>query len=104
MKQFEEKVFDIKRMELIVEPCYAVPCELETFTINGKFAVSFDFGETFDHNKRLKKHYGCSDMRFEPQPPTKEVLAKYNITEEEYNKICDELEDKLCVGSCGWCV
>ena len=43
-------------------------------------------------------------MRFEPQSPTKEVLAKYNITEEEYNKICDELEDKLCVGRCGWCV
>ena len=51
-----------------------------------------------------KKHYGCDDMRFEPQSPTKEVLAKYNITEEEYNKICDELEDKLCVGSCEWCV
>ena len=24
--------------------------------------------------------------------------------DEEYNKICDELEDKLCVGRCGWCV
>ena len=43
-------------------------------------------------------------MRFKPQSPTKEVLDKYNITEEEYNKICDELEDKLCVGRCGWCV
>ena len=104
MKQFEEKVFDIKRMELIVEPCYALPCELETFTINGKSAYSSDFGDTFDHNKRLKKHYGCSDMRFEPQSSTKEVLTKYNITEEEYNKICDELEDKLCVGRCEWCV
>ena len=78
-------------------------CELETFTINGKAADSSDFGDTFDHNKRIKKHYGCCDMRFEPQSPTKEVLAKYNITEEEYNKICDELEDKLCVGRCGWC-
>ena len=91
-------------MELIVEPCYALPCELETFTINGKAADSSDFGDTFDHNKRIKKHYGCGDMRFEPQSPTKEVLAKYNITEEEYNKICDELEDKLCIGRCGWCV
>ena len=36
---------------------------------------------------------------------TKEVTATCgNITLEEYNKICDELEDKLCVGSCGWCV
>ena len=92
----------MKEMELIIEPCDALPCELETFTINGKSADSSDFDDTFDHNE--KRHYGCGDMRFEPQSPTKEVLAKYNITEEEYNKICDELEDKLCVGSCGWCV
>ena len=26
----------MKEMELIVEPCDALPCELETFTINGK--------------------------------------------------------------------
>ena len=45
----------VKRMELIVEPCYALPCELETFTINGKSADSSDFGDTFDYNKRLKK-------------------------------------------------
>lgn len=30
--------------------------------------------------------------------------AHYNITEEEYYNICNELECKLCVGSCGWCV
>ena len=29
---------------------------------------------------------------------------KSNITEEEYYKICDELEDKLYVGHCEWCV
>ena len=44
------------------------------------------------------------DMHFDRRPPTKEVLDKYNITEKEYDTICDELEDKLCVGSCGWCV
>lgn len=32
-------------MELIVEPFDALPCELETFTINGKTADSSDFGE-----------------------------------------------------------
>ena len=47
-------------MELIVEPCYALPCELETFTINGKAADSSDFGDTFDHNE--KRHYGCGDI------------------------------------------
>ena len=91
-------------MELIIEPYNALPCELDIFTINGKSADSSDFGEVYDHDKESAETYGCGDMRFEPQSPTKEVLAKYNITEEEYNKICDELEDKLCVGSCGWCV
>ena len=94
----------MKEMKLIIKPYDALPCELETFTINSNTADSSDFGDTFDHNKELKEHYGCGDMRFEPQSPTKEVLAKYTITEEEYNKICDELEDKLCVGRCGWCV
>ena len=42
----------VKRMELIVKPYYALPCELETFTINGKAADSSDFGDTFDHNEK----------------------------------------------------
>lgn len=32
----------------------------------------------------------------------KEVLDKYNITEEEYYNICNELKDKLFVGGCRW--
>ena len=91
-------------MELIVEPYVSLPCELETFTINGKKANSIDFGNTIAYEEGEEDTYGCSNMHFEPEPPTKEVLAKYNITEEEYNKICDELEDKLCVGHCEWCV
>ena len=39
-------------MELIVESFDALPCELETFTINGKNADSSDFGDTFDHNEK----------------------------------------------------
>lgn len=46
----------------------------------------------------------CADMQFDPKPPTEEVLNRYNITEEEYYNICNELECKLCVGSCGWCI
>ena len=32
------------------------------------------------------------------------AVNKYNITEEKYYKICDELKDKLYVGHCEWCV
>ena len=51
-----------------------------------------------------KDTYGCSNMHFEPEPPTEIVLRKYSITKEEYYSICDELENKLHVGRCGWCV
>ena len=90
-------------MELIIKPFHALPCELEIFTINDKSADSSDFGDTFDHDIVRAEPYICGDMYFEPKPPTKEVLDKYNITEQEYYNICNELEDKLRVGSCGWC-
>ena len=94
-------------MELVIEPFNALPCELKVFTINGKKADSYDFGMTSDHKEDYDDErtvYGCCNMYFEPNPPAKEILHKYNITEEEYYKICDELENKLHVGSCEWCV
>ena len=94
-------------MKLVIEPFNALPCELEVFTINDKKANSYDFGSTVDHKEDCDDEiaaYGCYDRYFESKPPTEEVLHKYNITEEEYYKICDELKDKLYVGSCEWCV
>ena len=91
-------------MELVIESFDALPCVLEIFTINGKKSDSDDFGITFDHINGEKEIYGCCNMYFEPNPPAKEVLHKYNITEEEYYEICDELEDKLYVGHCECCM
>ena len=94
-------------MELVIEPFDALPCVLKIFTINGKDADSYDFGSTVDHKEECDDEiadYGCYNRYFESEPPTEEVLHKYNITEEEYYKICDELENKLYVGSCEWCV
>lgn len=91
-------------MEINIKPFHALPCRLEMFTINGKSAEQEDFGDIYDHDIESAEPYACANMYFESKPPTKEVLDKYNITEEEYCNICDELEDKLCVGSCGWCV
>lgn len=62
------------------------------------------FSDTYDHHYEDAEPYACADMHFDPKPPTEEVLNRYNITEEEYYNICNELECKLCVGSCGWCV
>ena len=91
-------------MELIIKHFHSLPCRLEVFTINGNGADQDDFGDMYDHDAESAEPYACADMHFEPKPPTKEVLDKYNITEEEYYNICNELECKLCVGGCGWCV
>lgn len=91
-------------MELVIKPFHSLPCHLEVFTINGKDADKDDFGVIFDHNEEIREPYGCGDMYFDSKPPTEEVLNLYDITEEEYYNICNELELKLCVGSCGWCV
>lgn len=91
-------------MELVIKPFHSLPCHLEVFTINGKDADQDDFGVIFDHNEEIREPYGCGDMYFDSKPSTKEVLDKYRITEEEYHNICNELECKLCVGSCGWCI
>lgn len=91
-------------MDLVIKPFQYFPCELETFTINGKDANSMDFGDTYDHDEGIIEPDGCGDIYFEPKPPIKEVLNKYNITEEEYYNICNELKDELSVGSCGWCI
>ena len=56
------------------------------------------------HNKIMVVKEPRDGSHFDPKPPTKEVLDKYNITDKEYYNICNELEDKLCVGSCGWCI
>ena len=48
--------------------------------------------------------YGCGNMTFTRYTiPILGVKEKYNITDEEYNEVCNVLEQKLSWGSCGWC-
>ena len=91
-------------MELVIRPFRALPCRLEVFIINGRNAEQQDFGDMEDHDIESAEPYACGDIYFDPKPLTKEVLDKYNITEEEYYNICNELECKLHVGRCGLCI
>lgn len=84
--------------------CYRSLCALSKFTINGIDARCYDFGEQFDDCPDKAEDYGCGDMTFKSKDPTKEVLDKYRITENEYQKIAEELEDVLSFGNCGWCI
>lgn len=77
------------------------PCTPKVFTINGIYADPDDFGEV----DKILGYYCCESRKFIgfEEPPTG-ILKKYNITEEEFFEICDELKDVLKVKSCSMCV
>lgn len=91
-------------MQLVIKT-YDALCSTKIFTINGKAADSSDFGHSEDVSPETAEDYDycCGDRQFLPQESTPEVLARYNINEAEYQQICNELQNKLSWGSCGWC-
>jgi hypothetical protein len=94
-------------MEVVITTMYAVPCETETFTINGKDAYASDFGYSEDTSETMyDESWACGNRRFVPyyNEPIEGLLDEYGITLDEYNTICNMLEDKLYVGECHWCV
>lgn len=91
-------------MDYTIKPFDAL-CALEEFSINGIQARYEDFGTKYDIEPFNAPEYGCGNMRFIPNfYPQKEILEKYNITEEEYELICFKLEKALSFGRCGWCI
>ena len=83
---------------------YGAYCGMETFVINDVKAREEDFGESSDEAPDDAEDYGCGDRRFRRDPATPAVLEKYGITQDEYDEICDKLEEELSFGKCGWCV
>ena len=90
-------------MELMIKAYDLFPCRLKIFTINGKNADQNDFGYACDHDSGNAEPNTCSNMQFDFKFITKEILDKYNITEEEYRIICYELKCVLREGYCNWC-
>lgn len=82
---------------------YEMLCGCINLFVKDKDADIDDFGEMKDLNPDNAPDYGCGDRGFAPAPATPEVLEKYGITEDEYNKICECLVDNLHVGYCGLC-
>ena len=83
---------------------YSTLCAPSTFNVNDISADEDDFGEMYDTNPFKAEPYGCGDMTFEPKSSTPDILAKYSISQKEYDEICDKLEDGLSFGKCGWCI
>ena len=78
-------------------------CSAKTFTVNGKIANTEDFGTTEDTSPDEAPDYGCGNRQFIPYPVRNEILEKYEITEEEYIGIVEELVEKLSFGECDLC-
>ena len=89
-----------EKMEIVMVAYRALPCQLQTFTINGVQADQSQFGNFCSESDG---DYGCNNAHFEPTPATTDVLVEYNITEEQYREICERLVDALNIGGCGWC-
>lgn len=82
---------------------YSHLCALSIFEINEVDADTEDFGVQYDTEPENAEPYGCGNMRFMRTDLNISAFEKYNITEKQYNKICDLLEEKLSFGCCGWC-
>lgn len=89
------------KLNVVAVPYGALPCCLQTFTINGIVASESDFGSS---DSEGDGDYGCEYHYFIPnENPSEGVLDKYGITKKQYDEVCDILEAELHVGSCGWC-
>lgn len=91
---------------VVMEPYGGLPCELMTFTINGMKADIDDFGCSFDSDWENAEPYCCGCHIFERCKTAQQMqlaMEKYDLTAKEYDDICEQLEDVLYVGSCGWC-
>ena len=95
----------MKNIEIKV---YKNLCSTETFLINKKRASSDDFGVQEDTDYDNRCEYGCGNMEFSSYPidseQANEAMQKYNITESEYEYICNILEKELSFGKCSACV
>lgn len=92
-------------MNVEMEPFSALPCELRVFKINGIDADASDFGDSEDTDREHAEDYGCGCHKFLPHDEhIKDAMIRYQITEEEFRQIQEELVDVLYVGSCGCCI
>lgn len=101
----------VKEAFFEIEPYDALPCEARVFTINGKDADLYDFGD-YEHGDYDECddedicRWGCFEKYFVafPYSENEKAAKKYNLTKEDYDKIISELEDKFAIGTCGWCI
>lgn len=91
-------------VDVVIKPYYALPCHAGVFTINGKPADTEYFGSNEDVESWMADPYACACNKFIPSTDPedkKKAMELYDITEEDYYYVQDELSDALYVGGCG---
>lgn len=94
-------------VDVVIKPYGALPCAAEVFTINGQSADTMYFGSNTDTRSWEADPYACACNEFIPSEDKQDIakaMKLYNITEEDYHYIQEELRTALYVGGCGWCV
>jgi hypothetical protein len=89
------------KLEFEVYECLCAPV---WFSINDINADENDFGSKDDEAPEAAEQYGCGNMRFTRKESSLEILNKYSINQNEYDMICEKLEEGLSFGYCGWCI
>jgi len=84
-------------------------CLPDVFTINGRTAFAWEFGEGHDHDPgeahEITEAKGCGNFQWGRYPEANPaILVRYELTTAEHSAICDQLEAELSVGQCGWCL
>lgn len=88
-------------MKYELETYRGLPCETSKFTVNDIEADKNDFGNS---ESESDGEWGCEYNIFKPfRYPPEGILEKYKISLEEFLRIGDILENKLCIRHCGWC-
>jgi len=88
-----------------------LPCAAEFFRIKGKKAHLEDFGsyEYGDYDKCEYEdicRWGCFEKYFVAisYERNRDIAEKYDLSREEYDEVCSELENEFAIGTCGLCV
>ena len=99
---------DNREIKIILKIYDALPCETETFTINGIKADKDWFVDNYDNGDGEEIEYVCNNritdlLQIED---VRQNLPKklQDLTDDEIVKIQNELEENLVSGGCGWCV
>jgi hypothetical protein len=99
--------YDEVKTDLFYMKTYTIPCELDTFRVNGKAADVNDFGESRDTGTKPDGEWEpvCVYRKFFTfRKPPVGVLEKYEITLAKWREVGKALKKVLSVGECSWCL